>query len=302
LILFSIQKTAPEAYVSPVSTTSLIVESSLSRTSGTDTDQDGLKDWEEVLWKTDPNNPDTDGDGVNDGDEVVQGRSPVGQGNLSAKTISGTYISNQEETLTETDKFSRAFFEEYLLAKQTTGSKVSPITQENIIQELMENQKPFVPKTYTRNDLFIEPTVSLKSYGNNLGKALSSNPLPQGQKHEIDIFEAAIASERAQDLAGLSPIIDSYKSILRLLLALRVPEKATDPHLNLINKISKVIESIESMRSFFEDPIRSLPAIAAYSPGVKELTNSFAAFEIFFLQHKVTFQQSEYGYLFVNGL
>ena len=93
LILFSIQKTAPEAYVSPVSTTSLIVDSSLSRTSGTDTDQDGLKDWEEVLWKTDPNNPDTDGDGVNDGDEVVQGRSPVGQGNLSAKTISGTYIS-----------------------------------------------------------------------------------------------------------------------------------------------------------------------------------------------------------------
>ncbi len=36
----------------------------------TDTDQDGLKDWEEVLWKTDPNNPDTDGDGITDYEEA----------------------------------------------------------------------------------------------------------------------------------------------------------------------------------------------------------------------------------------
>ncbi len=33
-----------------------------------DSDSDGLKDWEEALWGTDPHNPDTDGDGVSDGD------------------------------------------------------------------------------------------------------------------------------------------------------------------------------------------------------------------------------------------
>ena len=37
-----------------------------------DGDSDGLKDWEEQLWKTDPYNPDTDGDGLNDGEEVLQ--------------------------------------------------------------------------------------------------------------------------------------------------------------------------------------------------------------------------------------
>src|SRR3990167_6963602 len=42
-----------------------------------DGDSDGLKDWEEQLWKTDPYNPDTDGDGTGDGQEIKLGRNPV---------------------------------------------------------------------------------------------------------------------------------------------------------------------------------------------------------------------------------
>jgi len=42
-----------------------------------DSDNDGLKDWEEALWKTDPQNPDTDGDGTPDGKEVAEGRNPA---------------------------------------------------------------------------------------------------------------------------------------------------------------------------------------------------------------------------------
>ena len=41
-----------------------------------DTDQDGLADWEEVLWQTDKNNPDTDGDGTSDGEEITASRDP----------------------------------------------------------------------------------------------------------------------------------------------------------------------------------------------------------------------------------
>ena len=36
-----------------------------------DTDSDGLKDWEERLWRTDANNKDTDNDGASDGEEVL---------------------------------------------------------------------------------------------------------------------------------------------------------------------------------------------------------------------------------------
>ncbi|MBD3282514.1 MAG: hypothetical protein GF387_02820 [Candidatus Portnoybacteria bacterium] len=45
-----------------------------------DTDQDGLKDWEENLYDTDPTNPDTDGDGYLDGEEIDSGHNPTVKG------------------------------------------------------------------------------------------------------------------------------------------------------------------------------------------------------------------------------
>ena len=42
-----------------------------------DSDNDGLKDWEEELFKTNPNNPDTDNDGYIDGEEVNSGHNPL---------------------------------------------------------------------------------------------------------------------------------------------------------------------------------------------------------------------------------
>ena len=42
-----------------------------------DSDNDGLKDWEEELYKTDLHNPDTDGDGYLDGEEVNSGHNPL---------------------------------------------------------------------------------------------------------------------------------------------------------------------------------------------------------------------------------
>ncbi len=42
-----------------------------------DADNDGLKDWEEDLYKTDPLNPDTDNDGYLDGEEINSGHNPL---------------------------------------------------------------------------------------------------------------------------------------------------------------------------------------------------------------------------------
>ncbi len=42
-----------------------------------DSDNDGLRDWEENLIKTDPLNPDTDGDGFLDGEEMDSGHNPL---------------------------------------------------------------------------------------------------------------------------------------------------------------------------------------------------------------------------------
>lgn len=45
-----------------------------------DSDGDGLKDWEEAIFRTDPHNPDTDGDGTPDEEEIVANRDPLTPG------------------------------------------------------------------------------------------------------------------------------------------------------------------------------------------------------------------------------
>src|ERR1035437_1193625 len=42
-----------------------------------DSDSDGLPDWKEVLYGTDPHKADTDGDGTPDGEEIALGRDPL---------------------------------------------------------------------------------------------------------------------------------------------------------------------------------------------------------------------------------
>lgn len=57
--------------------TELPVYEVMSLKSSFDTDEDGLSDIEEIVYKTEFNNPDTDGDGYQDGAEVRNGYSPT---------------------------------------------------------------------------------------------------------------------------------------------------------------------------------------------------------------------------------
>ncbi|MCR4311641.1 MAG: hypothetical protein NUV54_03715, partial [Candidatus Taylorbacteria bacterium] len=70
---FFVYKTKKEVYTAPLT----VQKSEESPLLAKDSDSDGLKDWEEQLWKTDPLNPDTDGDGTPDGAEIKSGRNPL---------------------------------------------------------------------------------------------------------------------------------------------------------------------------------------------------------------------------------
>lgn len=54
-----------------------LVEIQNSEVYNRDSDSDGLKDWEESVYGTDPLNPDTDADGYLDGEEIYSGHDPL---------------------------------------------------------------------------------------------------------------------------------------------------------------------------------------------------------------------------------
>ncbi|MCK4745065.1 hypothetical protein KAS41_03310 [Candidatus Parcubacteria bacterium] len=59
-----------------------------------DSDNDGLTEEEERIYKTNPFNPDTDNDGYSDGDEVKAGYNPNGEGKLDIKLKTIKPVSN----------------------------------------------------------------------------------------------------------------------------------------------------------------------------------------------------------------
>ena len=98
-----------------------IVATAQSEKLNKDSDGDGLKDWEEELWRTDPNKPDTNGDGINDFEEIRMGINPIGTSTtdmLSTTTLATKVNPSIESDLTDTDKFSRELFAKYVGEKQ----------------------------------------------------------------------------------------------------------------------------------------------------------------------------------------
>lgn len=82
-----------QALFPPRPTSEEVIQQSLERRK--DDDNDGLNNYREKLYKTDPNNPDTDSDGFTDGDEVKNHYNPLGPG--KAPTLRQTPVIIQED-------------------------------------------------------------------------------------------------------------------------------------------------------------------------------------------------------------
>ncbi len=103
----------------------------------TDTDGDGVLDWEESLWGTDPTKKDTSGNGLGDAAEIEKMKQATGKSTLG--------LAQSEENLTETDKFSRELFTTIVALNQTGGLDQNTVDKlsSSLIQQI---QNPAIKK------------------------------------------------------------------------------------------------------------------------------------------------------------
>ena len=120
----------------------------LSKMAEIDSDNDGLKNWEESLWKTGANNPDSDGDGTVDGVEVRSNRDPRIKGpNDALEPDKGN------TGLTPTEILAEETFTQYIKAQQS-GQKLTEEEAGEIINELVRDRKNSISiKTYSEGNL-----------------------------------------------------------------------------------------------------------------------------------------------------
>lgn len=265
-----------------------------------DDDGDGLMNWEEVLWGTDPKNPDTDGDGVSDGDEVRLGRNPLVPGpgdTTTGLTNAGSDIVDNSKTA----QISRDLFSNYLQTKRI-GVPVDASVQDQIINRVFSGESPGIQnKEYTLADITISANSDFKKYGNDIGLALSRGRA-QDNRTELDILRAALAQENRLEIQKLDPIIAGYETILNGVAATQVPRDLIGQHIELLNSLSRVLANIKSFRLIFDDPVVGLAGLSNYYHDVDYMQRSFQNIKFFMQSNNISFEQGEHGYVLFNTI
>jgi hypothetical protein len=268
-----------------------------------DSDSDGLKDWEEALWKTDPKNADSDADGTSDGEEVRTSRNPAMHGpddSLVDHPIRTSDTWTNDKSLTETDKFSRALFTRYMTLKQA-GVPLDAGSQTNIIQSMLNEETGIEAKIYKASDIKTtrdENEASIRRYGNDVG-AIILRYSTQTENEGV-ILRHSLETNDPKELQKLDVIISGYKNIFNEMLKMNVPASAQYTHLDLINSMSSLIVSIEGMRKVFTDPVLAMRSVQQYPESAKKMAEAFIGVKNYFLKKNITYLPEESGYAYMN--
>jgi len=226
-----------------------------------DTDSDGLPDWKENLYSTNPNKADTDGDGTLDGEEVSSDRDPLLPNTAGAEAEPTDKIDpalieadkkaiSDYENLSPTEKMSRGLMSN-VLANQPTSGNMSQDTVNSIVSNSFQEVlvKKFTAST-TEADLNL---IELKN-GQILTSDLSvykkiyftqTEALRKIMGQDLSIMDDALSNEKDIDSASMKKIISSYKTIINSLIEAPLPaipgSSGSIYHLAIINSLEKII-------------------------------------------------------------
>lgn len=267
-----------------------------------DADGDGLKDWEEELWKTDLKNPDTDGDGTADGEEIRLRRNPLLAGpvdTLDETTAKLKINDTLPQTETQTDLLTREFFGAYLTLRQKNGGAITPTDVETLVEGVLADTpatragKQFNPTHLTIQGSSIE---HLRAYANGVGKIIADHSQKELES-EFNILQEALESEQPETLALLDEHIALYGNVVSALLALPIPANATEIHLTILNAFQGLKESDSAIQKLWTDPLFALPAIPLFQQKSAELIAGLTDLKLLLQKNNIRFNASDSGYL-----
>jgi hypothetical protein len=257
-----------------------------------DSDKDGLKDWEEVLWKTDPNNPDTDGDGVLDGEEVKLGRNPVISGpndelsdlatGLETESSIGNPASKFESSLNFTQEFAKGLSIQAVSGEQADFSAVLNSLEHSAAQGMAEfiaklNPQISAKELKTSNDNSFE---AIQKYADEVSKAIPKNPYPQ--KTEDDVFAKAM---QTKDFSIIDEYIDYYDEAINNMKAIVAPYDFLDIHKREIELFMATKMVYESVKEVETDPLKTVLALKQNEKIREEMSELLVDFLEFVQEH-----------------
>lgn len=248
-----------------------------------DTDRDGLLDWEEALYGTDPRNPNSFSSEMTDGEAVkgklVEPKIPLTEEPTTEELLASlTGIEAAPGTLTR--EFARKFLQEYIATKTTAGAPTNEEVSAFISSAITElKTEAALEKPFSATDAraIASGAGSMQTYATSIEQALlKSDTGVSGDAG--DYFAAVVKKEDSKAAVSLDTLAEGYNRAANAIIASPVPGNALSAHVGLANAFASMGESIQNMSLFLEDPLRGFFGLSQYSDARIELVRAFAAY------------------------
>jgi hypothetical protein len=250
-----------------------------------DTDSDGLPDWQETLYGTDPKKADTDADGTNDEDEMKANRDP-----LKANTASKGQEPNDKidlqviekakqaeaefENLNDTQKLARSFLSQYL-ATQSAGRQMTQDEMNSVVDQMIKSVNiENIPDKYTDKDIVLSTNTDIRKgvekYFNSINPILADKVVPATMSG-LDLMNSLETNNWVIKIKDINDLTKTIISSADKMMAIPVPSIIQSEHLFLVNDIYKISVYLDSFKKINEDPIKSMAGLQGYTNLVSEI-------------------------------
>lgn len=275
-----------------------------------DTDNDGLPDWEESLYGTDPRIADTKNLGMTDGAAVKKGlivpiavaASPAASTTAPSAPILGAPPAASEGSLT--DAFARSFFTLYVSAKQANGGadltadEISALADQAIA--VLASNVSAAPDYKTKADFKVSGTgpTALLEYAAS-AESVMKVFAPNLPKSELIYLQDALNGD-ATAFTHIETLADAYQNVAKGLAVLPVPQELVDTHLKLVNAMKRISGAARDFARVNSDPMLTMLALKQYPQAVVDLAGAFQAIDTTYKSQHVTIEEGQPGAFFVG--
>lgn len=252
-----------------------------------DPDNDGLKNWEEDMHKTDPRDPDTDNDGYTDGEEVLSGYNPTipapndameGTDTSIPRPVPGNLTTYLAQIVA--DKIQSGDIKP--IDNPDTAPDSALLNNEQVLHEALaqisEKAKtyfvlPNIPDSEIKISSQVTTKEEVSSYLIKMQIALEvKNPVLDKYESEADIIDKAVQTKNVKDIAELAKFYDENIKNLKEVI---VPRDFVEIHKEQIAIFELTKKILEAIKDFENDPATASAATEVY-PQLKDMLKEMA--------------------------
>jgi hypothetical protein len=234
-----------------------------------DTDGDGVLDWEEGLWGTDPTKKETT-PGVPD--KVAIEKLKLEQG--ASEQTNAT--STEPENLTQTDKFARDFFS--TVATLNQNGAMDQATVDKLSSSLADHIQNTPPrKVYQLSNIKIindDSFQAIKKYDYALRDIYTKYSISASIPEILQEFAPDENTVNTDALLKLNPIIEQKNKIIESIAKTDVPQSLALLDLDLLNALERVNENLSDLQLYDKDIIIALSATVQYNQNTAALATA----------------------------